>query len=133
MSIVNHVNSSASTSLGSLQTVIGKRKSDFQTLSAALGSGDLLGAQKAFATLQADRSQFQNLLQSIDPTRATPSAQQTQRNHLYASLAQALANGDLTGARQAFQALEPSTGSRGMANAAPGVSAVLGNHVSVAV
>lgn len=74
-------------------------KNDFNTLATALQSGDLTGAQKAFATLQQD---MQN-------TGQTQSAQQTsqtsQQNNDFNTLAKALQSGDLTGAQQAFTSL----------------------------
>jgi hypothetical protein len=72
---------------------------DLNTLATALQSGDLTGAQKAFATLQQD---MQN-------TGQTQSAQQTsqtsQQNNDFNTLAKALQSGDLTGAQQAFTSL----------------------------
>ncbi|MGA2227494.1 MAG: hypothetical protein ABSH41_23910 [Syntrophobacteraceae bacterium] len=72
---------------------------DLNTLATALQSGDLAGAQKAFATLQQD---MQN-------TGQTQSAQQTsqtsQQNNDFNTLAKALQSGDLTGAQQAFTSL----------------------------
>jgi hypothetical protein len=68
-------------------------RSDWKTLTQALQAGDLTGAQKAFATLQADR---QNGLQSNPASSISTDL---------TALGQALTSGDLTGAQKAFTTL----------------------------
>ena len=97
-----------------------QRKQDFTALARALQSGDLAGAQKAFATLQQDK-------QSFDPApgqtlgehgssngivaQASQSSQSSQggttsMQDLMSQLKQALSAGDLQGAQQAFASLQ---------------------------
>jgi|SRR5208337_882366 len=73
--------------------------SDFNALATALQSGDLSGAQSAFATLQQD-------MQNIGQTQSVQQTNQTsQQSNPIITLANALQSGDLAGAQQAFATL----------------------------
>jgi hypothetical protein len=75
-------------------------KSDFQALSTALQSGDLSGAQQAYASLQKDAP-------GLFQTASTQNAAST--NPLEAALnniGTALQSGDITAAQQAFSSLQ---------------------------
>jgi len=76
-----------------LQTAFTQVQNDFNQLGQALQSGDLAGAQSAFATLQQD---IQNASQS----------QSGQQQSNWSALANALQSGDLAGAQKAFAALQ---------------------------
>ena len=73
---------------------------DFSQVGQSLQSGDLAGAQKAFATLQED---MQNVGQS-----QSGQSQSSQQQSALDQLGQALQSGDLAGAQQAFAALKTS-------------------------
>jgi hypothetical protein len=85
---------------------------DFNAVGQALTSGDLAGAQSAFAQLKSD-------IQAVEQTAAgqpqSPGLAGKQVRQDYTQLASALASGDLTGAQSAFadlqQALQAQTGS----------------------
>ena len=72
---------------------------DLNTLATSLQSGDLSGAQKAFAALQQDM-QNTGLTQSAQQTNQT-----SQQSNDFNTLATALQSGDLTGAQKAFTSL----------------------------
>ena len=76
-----------------------QRRNDFQALSKALQSGDLAGAQQAFASLQQD-----------GPKRAqnaqNGSGGDSKVGDAFKALGQALQSGDLAGAQQAFASLQ---------------------------
>jgi len=127
-------NSQFSTDLGALQT--------------ALQSGDLSGAQKAFAALQSD-------MQQMRQTQGGQQAQKTHHHHHHhgggaqnaqnttsnpfsdlAAVGSALQNGDLSGAQKAFATLQQDMGtSSGSTTATPGATpggdlTALGNALS---
>ena len=78
-------------------------RKDWQALEQALNSGDLAGAQTAFAALKSDRSQ------NTQTASAIQSAQTKSSDSIKAALQkleQALSAGDLAGAKQAFSDLQ---------------------------
>jgi len=97
---------------------------DLSAVEQALDKGDLSGAQKAFATLQQDVQSVQGQhhhhhhhhgsgsTQSTDSTTSNASSQSTNGSGQsqfatdFSSLAQALQNGDLSGAQSAFATLQ---------------------------
>jgi ribosomal protein S20 len=81
-----------------LQSVNSQRRTDFQALGSALQSGDLTGAQAAFAALQRD-------LQGAGQTQAQSGVQSAAQSD-YQNLASALQSGDLSSAQKAFAALQ---------------------------
>jgi DNA-binding FadR family transcriptional regulator len=103
-----------------------QRRQEFQALGQALQSGDLAGAQQAFAALNPN---------------ASSSTQSTQSNSNVSQLAQALQSGDLAGAQKAFAAMRshghhhhhqasmPSTAST---PAAPPANGTVGSNINVA-
>lgn len=75
--------------------VPGKRQQDLQSLSSALSSGDLAGAQKAFSAFQQD---IQAPAAIADPS--------TQLDTDMKSLGTALGSGDATAMQKAYAALQ---------------------------
>ena len=69
----------------------------FQALSAALSSGDLAGAQKAFGQMQAQMQARQ--------TSGIQTSSQDSTDPKFQALSQALQSGDITAAQKAFQAV----------------------------
>ncbi len=78
----------------SSQGVLSQRRAAFKALATALDSGDLAGAQSAFASLQAAK-----------PGQSAPAAQDGPGADFQA-LSAALQSGDLAGAQKAFAALQ---------------------------
>jgi hypothetical protein len=98
---------SVSSISGSSQNPYLQIKSDFQTLSQALKSGDLDAAQQAYSAIQQDQQSSQHPINS-------------QLSADFTALGNALQSGDLAGAQQAFsslqsnaQALRQSRGGKG--------------------
>lgn len=96
--------SSAAYAANNSKSAFAQRRQDFKSLSDALQSGDLTGAQQAYAALQKDA-----------PARAAGQGQQggqqqsgngSSPQNAFASLGQALQSGDLSGAQQAFSQLQ---------------------------
>jgi hypothetical protein len=92
-------------------------KQDFAALGSALQSGDLAGAQKAFAALQQDKSTISQARggQGSDSDGSSSTVSQTAQSSqsgtssvqdLMNQLKQALGSGDLQGAQQAFASLQ---------------------------
>lgn len=77
-------------------------KSDFQSLSSALQSGDMTGAQQALAALQKDAP---GLFESSS-NQSSPSANPIES--ALASVASAVQSGNLSDAQQAFATLQQS-------------------------
>ena len=97
---------SSSSTVSPLQNIMQQGRSDFSALATALGSGDLAGAQKAFASLQQD-------LQGMQPAGASNAAGSTAASTSpfasdYAALGKALQSNDLAGAQKAFSSLMQS-------------------------
>jgi hypothetical protein len=103
---------SVSSTAGGLQNIdsnqfsaFKQRRQDFQALAQALGSGDLTGAQKAFAAFQQD-------MQTIRQSRAGQQSQtgqqssQTSVKDAIDALGKALSAGDLSGAQKALDTLK---------------------------
>jgi ribosomal protein S20 len=84
----------------SLQQTSGANvRSAFKDLAQALQSGDLQGAQQAFATIQSARNARTNATQTTNGGNSTI-------QDAFNSLGQALQSGDLQGAQQAFNTLQ---------------------------
>ncbi len=87
----------------SWQNNLAQRRQDFKDLASALQSGDLSGAQKAFAAMQQSQPNF-------SATTQTQNAQQASvQNPLaadFSALGKALQSGDLTAAQAAFKQLQ---------------------------
>ena len=82
---------------------------DFQTLGQALQSGDLSGAQKAFAQLQQDMQAVQGNHHRRRHHKVSANEQGSGQNTLatdFQALGQALQSGDLSGAQKAFAQLQ---------------------------
>jgi hypothetical protein len=90
-----------------LQGSLKQTKADFQAISSALQSGDISGAQQAFAQLQKDNPRLAQALSSA------PSSSDSPRIADLKSLASALKSGDLSGAQQAFSKLQQDVKSAG--------------------
>jgi hypothetical protein len=102
------INSTSSTgcsnSIASQQSGIKQTKADFQALSTALQSGDLSGAQTAFAQLQKDNPRIAQALNSSSGSSASSGTSSSGSSPTSAlqSLGSALQNGDLSGAQAAL-------------------------------
>ena len=92
-----------------LQAGIGQSIKDFQSIGAALQSGNLTSAQTALAAIQKD---FQAVTQSAATTSSgtaaatQPFGTNTQANTDFQTLTNSLKSGDLTGAQKAFASLQ---------------------------
>lgn len=95
--------SSLGSPYSSRQNNAANRKNDFQALASALNSGDLSGAQNAFAALQKDLPPGQQ-------AGATGGQNDNSKNNPVATdfqnLSQALSSGDLSSAQSAFAKLQ---------------------------
>jgi hypothetical protein len=101
---VSSVSSSSSLTQTDWRSVTNQLKQDFKQLASSLQSGDLSGAQKAYATLQ-------QLLQSTQSGGPSSNGQQASSTNNpiqndFAALGKALSNGDLAGAQSAFSQLQ---------------------------
>jgi ribosomal protein S20 len=76
-----------------------QRGQDFKALGTALQSGDLAGAQQAFAALQKDT-------QTIQSAQSQPSGQNSPGSQDFKTLESALNSGDLSGAQKAFATVQ---------------------------
>src|SRR5450755_1392765 len=76
---------------------------DFKSLALALQSGDLAGAQQAFATLQQDSPWVSR---AVSASAASSSANSGSTTSPLQALSKALQSGDIAGAQQAFAALQ---------------------------
>lgn len=86
----------------SWQNNVAQRQKDFQDLASALQSGNLVGAQKAFADLQ----QLQpNFSAGIQTQNGQPGSVQSPLATDFSALGQALQSGDLPKAKDAFAKL----------------------------
>ena len=86
-----------------------QRRQDFNALSQALDSGDLAGAQSAFAALQ----------QSMQNVSQGQGGQKTGQNNVQdamTALEKALSSGDLSGAQNAFATLKQDMQNAGQAH-----------------
>jgi hypothetical protein len=100
MSSVTSLNSTASVYPTGRAASLQQLKSDFQSLSGALQSGDLSSAQQAFAAVRSD-------IPELFPYPSSPISSSTIRiENVLAKLSTALASGNLSGAQKAFAALE---------------------------
>jgi hypothetical protein len=95
----------------SVQSVWQQRMQDFQSLNDALASGNLPGAQSAFATFQQHLQSFAMAAQSGPPFAGNAAAATD-----YQSLQTSLQSGDLSGAQQAFASLKQDMHTGGAAH-----------------
>jgi len=91
---VSNVGSSCGTSQSAWQSQFKKVKDDFQKLKSALDSGDVSGAQDAYATLKQD----------LPAPKSNSSSSQPQTD--LQSVGTALSSRDLSGAQKAFAAFQ---------------------------
>jgi len=87
-----------------------QRSQDFKALESSLQSGDLTGAQQAFADLQKD---LPNSSQTTAATSSNASAPTGQLGTDFQALQSALQAGDLSGAQGAFATLKQDMQSAG--------------------
>jgi ribosomal protein S20 len=101
---VSSVSSTLSTYQTDVQSPRNQSVQAFKALQSALQSGDLSGAQTAFAALQKD---LQPPSQTTQASSATgQSTQMSQGGQDLETLANALSSGELSGAQQAFASLQ---------------------------
>lgn len=79
-----------------------QRGQDFKALGNALQSGDLAGAQQAFAALKKDTQ----IIQSAQQQQRQPSGQNSRVTPDFKTVESALNSGDLSGAQKAFATVE---------------------------
>lgn len=99
---VSGINASTPAYQPRIQSTFKQGAQDFKTLQSALKSGDLSGAQQAFASLQQD-------LQGPSQTTPSTAASTNQTNPIgnaFQALQSALQSGDLSGAQSAFASLQ---------------------------
>ena len=101
---VSGVSSSSSVIQTDWRSLVNQFKQDFKQLASSLQSGDLSGAQKAYAALQ-------QLLQSNQSGGPSSNAQQASSTNNpiqndFAALGSALQSGDLSSAQSAFSQLQ---------------------------
>ena len=89
-----------------------RRAKDFQALRSSLQSGDLAGAQAAFANLQKDAPNTSQVTGASGSSSNQPN-QSSQIDKDFQTLQAALQSGDLTGAQSAFAALKQDLQSSG--------------------
>ena len=97
---ITAVNSSTSLYQTALSPNAKQIKTDFQNLTDAIQSGDVVSAQQAFAALQKDDPQVAAALAQSGQTSSNPQVGALQ------SLATALQSGDATAAKTAFATLQ---------------------------
>lgn len=97
---ISGVSSNNNQTQTNMASIISQRKQDFQNLASALQTGDLSGAQKAFAQLQQDGPK------AVQTQNSQKSNQSNGQNNPFQALASALQSGDLSGAQQAFSQVQ---------------------------
>lgn len=103
---ISGISSATNPYLTSLQNGIQQRNTDFKALGQALNSGDLSAAQQAFAVFQNDQQNLFSILQSQGGQQSNLQNGGNQQGNPLQALQQALNSGDLSGAQQAFAALQ---------------------------
>ena len=98
---VSNVSSTLNTYQPDVQSPWKKRARDFKALQSALQSGDLSGAQQAFAAFQKDMPGSAQAAQA--KSASTPNSQGAKD---FQALQSALGSGDMAGAQQAFAAMQ---------------------------
>lgn len=99
-----------------------QRQQDFSALGQALSAGDLAGARKAFAALQADSGN----IKAASQTAGAQNGKGGSTGDLFAALKKALDSGDLAGAQQAFAALVQARASHQRPEAAQAATTATG-------
>ena len=115
---VSSISAALSASATNTSSAFKQSATDFKSLAQALQSGDLAGAQQAFATLQQDSPWVSRAVSASDT--ANGGAGSTVASALQ-TLSKALQSGDISGAQQAFAALQQAfqTGHHGHHHHAP--------------
>jgi hypothetical protein len=98
MSVSPISTSSANPYQAQLASAFRQRGQDFKALGNALQSGDLAGAQQAFAALKKDTQ----TIQSAQQQQSQPPGQNSRIRPNFATVESALDSGDLSGAQKAF-------------------------------
>jgi len=106
MSSINSVSSSTNAYQTDTQTPWRKRAMDFKALQSALQSGNLSGAQQAFATLQKDMPSVSQTSSTSSTAASTTASSQV--TNPFQALQSALSSGNLPAAQQAFAAMQQS-------------------------
>jgi ribosomal protein S20 len=111
---VSSINAATTAYQTSIQSTFKQRAQDFKALQSALQSGDLSGAQQAFATLQKDRQGSTQAAAGAGnaSSQSSPMASDIQ------TLQSALQSGDLSSAQSAFATLKQDLQSAGAAHQA---------------
>jgi hypothetical protein len=98
--------------VAALKSDVQQRNTDFKALGDSLSSGDLQGAQQAYAAIGQDQKSIFDTIRShangsVNGSNLSGVGSVLHLRHAdYQALGQALANGDLAGAQQAFAAVQ---------------------------
>jgi outer membrane protein assembly factor BamD (BamD/ComL family) len=103
MSSISSVSSATNPYQTDTQNPWQQRAQDFKSLQSALQSGDLSGAQQAFASLQQNQP-----TSSQTASTTTASNRNSQASNAFQALQSALGTGNLEAAQQAFSSLKQS-------------------------
>lgn len=109
---ISALSSSLITDLSQQQNPFKEIRQDFKQLASALQSGDLSGAQSAYANIQ-------QVLQANQGTATGSSGSNTLQND-FAAVGQALQSGDLSQAQSAFSQLQSDFQAGRQSSASPG-------------
>jgi len=101
---VSGVSSSSTVTQTDWRSLVNQFKQDFKQLASSLQSGDLTGAQKAYAALQQLLQSNQSGGQSSNAQQASSTNNPIQND--FAALGSALQSGDLSSAQSAFSQLQ---------------------------
>jgi hypothetical protein len=101
---VSAVSSSSSVTQTDSRSLVNQFKQDFKQLASSLQSGDLTGAQQAYAALQQLQQSNQSGGQSSNGQQASSTNNPIQND--FAALGSALQSGDLSSAQSAFSQLQ---------------------------
>ena len=124
---ISSISSNSSLDQTDWRSLANQWKQDFKQLAGTLQSGDLAGAQQAFAALQQLQQSDRSGGQSSNRQPANPGNNPIQND--FAALGQALSSGDLAGAQTAFSQLQTDMKAAFQNGASGGVeSAHHGHH-----
>lgn len=123
---ISSISSASSTVSGNYENPFAQRRANFQALQQSLQSGDLSGAQKAFAALQ------KSAPPPPPPDAQDSSGDQSGKSNSFQSdfeaLGQALQSGDLTEASKAFETLQSDMQAARQASGNNGVGGAQHRH-----
>ena len=123
---ISSISSNSSLDQTDWRSLANQWKQDFKQLAGTLQSGDLAGAQQAFAALQQLQQSDRSGGQSSNRQPANPGNNPIQND--FAALGKALSSGDLTGAQTAFSQLQSDLKAGFQSGASGGVQSAHHGH-----